>query len=171
MKRSEVIGIIVIVVVIVGFFFALRATVPLFVISGPCMEPNLYTGQVLIINKGAYWFHEPQRGDVLVCHSPEGGTILIKRVIALPGEEIEIKNGQVYIDGYPLKEPYIKEPPAYSYPLWEVPPGHYFVLGDNRNDSHDSHYFGPVPRDNIIGKAWLSIWPVTDWGLAPNYAG
>jgi signal peptidase I len=166
MKKSELISIIVIIAVIVGVFFALRATVPLFVVYGSSMEPNLDSGQVLIVNKGAYLFQEPQRGDVIVYCSPEKGHNIIHRIVALPGEKVEIKNGKLYINHELVEESYTQGHSA-PYAQRVVPLDHYFIVGDNRGNT----MVEMVPRENIIGKAWLSIWPVTDWGLAPNYAG
>jgi signal peptidase I len=91
----------------------------------------------------------------------------IKRLIALPGDTIEIKEGTVYLNGQTIDEPYIKEYPTYTMEMKEIPEGEYFVLGDNRNHSNDSHSWGTVPRENIIGKVWLSIWPP---GTIPSYA-
>ena len=82
---------------------------------------------------------------------------------------MEVRDGTVYINGTQLDEPYIKEPPRYSLKPWLIPDDEYFVLGDNRNISEDSHNGWTVPRQNIIGKDWLSIWPPGEWGLAPNY--
>jgi len=136
-----------------------------------CMEPNIHEGQRIIISKIAYKLHEPQRGDVVVFHAPLAPEEdYIKRIIALPGETVEVKDGLVYINGKALDEPYIMEPPTYTYPAKEIPENEYFVLGDNRNDSNDSHEWGTVPRENIVGKAWLSIWPPSDWGLVLNYS-
>ncbi len=138
------------------------------------MEPSLHNGQQLLINKVVYYFYEPERGDVIILHPTppysSKTTPFIKRIIALPGDTIEIKNGAVYVNGSKLDEPYIKEPPAYSFQQKKIPENEYFVLGDNRNNANDSHNGWTVPRQNIVGKAWLSIWPPGEWGFVPNYS-
>jgi len=140
------------------------------------MNPNFHDGQRLLANKAVYkFFHEPERGDVVIFHPPnnEQGDY-IKRIIGLPGESVEIKKGIVYIhkngEVFPLDEPYIKEPPRQPFKGGIIPENEYFVLGDNRNNSGDSRSGWLVPRQNIIGKAWLSIWPLNEWGLAANYS-
>jgi signal peptidase I len=137
------------------------------------MEPCLQDEQQLIINKFVYHFQEPERGDVIIFHPPPPynpkTTPFIKRIIALPGDTVEIENGNVYINDTELNEPYIKEPPTYNLLEQEIPENEYFVLGDNRNNASDSHTGWTVPRQNIIGKAWLSIWPPSQWGLVLDY--
>ena len=138
------------------------------------MEPGLQDGQQLLINKVVYYFHEPERGDVIILHPPppysSKATPFIKRIIALPSDTIEVKNGAVYVNGLKLDEPYIKEPPTYNFQQKKIPENEYFVLGDNRNSASDSHNSWTVPRQNIIGKAWLSIWPPSEWGVVSNYS-
>ncbi len=166
--------ILVIIIVAIVIFFLLQTTVQKSSVNGYSMEPGLQDGQQLLINKVVYYFHEPERGDVIILHppppySPET-TPFIKRIIALPGDTIEVKNGAVYVNGSKLDEPYIKEPPTYNFQQKKIPENEYFVLGDNRNNTNDSHTGWTVPRQNIIGKAWLSIWPPGEWGLVPNYS-
>ena len=135
------------------------------------MQPGLHEGQRLLVNKVAYSFHEPERGDIIVFQPPNNRqSDYIKRIIASPGDTIEIKNGSVYVNDVKLDEPYISEKAKSNFKEDEVPEGDYFVLGDNRNSSNDSRRGWTVPRENIIGKAWLSIWPPREWGLAPNYS-
>lgn len=172
-KLRQILAIILLAVVI---FLLLQGTVQSFRVEGFSMEPSLHggpnNGQYLLVVKAIYWFHPPQRGDVIVLRSLENpNRDLIKRVIALPGETVEVKEGKVYIDGTPLDEPYILEEPDYIYPSRQVPPDSYFVLGDNRNSSNDSHVWASpwLPRENIIGKAWISYWPRSEWHLIPNY--
>ncbi|MFH1486281.1 MAG: signal peptidase I [Chloroflexota bacterium] len=175
-------------------FVLMRAVVQNFKVEGSSMEPNLHNEQYLLVNKVEYFaiemehvttilpivqwegppliyvFHPPQRGDVVVFRFPkEPSRDFIKRVIATPGERVEIESGKVYIDGMLLNEDFIAEGPHYTLKEQTVPTDHYFVLGDNRNNSSDSHVWGMVPRENIVGKAWLSYWPINRWGLAPNY--
>ncbi|MBA7473365.1 Signal peptidase IB [subsurface metagenome] len=169
MKRflREILSTIILAVII---FVLLQTTFQTFIVIQCCMEPNFQEGQRLIINKVVYHFHEPEMGDVIILHPPfNPETTFIKRIIALPGDTVEIKMGAVYVDGYPLDEPYIKEPPSYIMREREVPADNYFVLGDNRNNANDSHIWGTVPRENIVGKVWLSIWPPARWGIVPDY--
>ena len=164
----EILGTILLAVVI---FLILQATVQSFIVVGSSMEPGLNDGQRLLINKAAYILHEPEWGDVVVFRSPNNpGADYIKRIIALPGDTVEIKTGTVYVNGSPMDEPYLKDLPSYKLPSQTIPGNNYFVLGDNRNNSSDSHNGWTVPRQNIIGKAWLSTWPPSQWGLVANYS-
>ncbi len=164
--------------ILAGVFVFLLQTVitipPSEVVSGS-MEPTLQVGQRLIISKIAYTFHEPERGDIITFHPPNSPkAIFIKRIIGLPGESVETKTGKVYIYKgdkiIELDEPYIMEPTYAPYERGMIPEDKYFVLGDNRNNSGDSRTGWVVPRQNIIGKAWLSIWPPDRWGPAPNHS-
>lgn len=152
-------------------FFAARATIQTFVVVMTSMEPNFHDGQRLVVNKAVYIFGEPERGDVIIFRAPNGRQEdFIKRVIAIPGDTVEVKNGAVYVNGIKLDEPYIADLPNYTLEKQEVPEDSYFVLGDNRNHSNDSHHGWMVPRENIIGKAWLMTWPPNDWGVVPDYS-
>ncbi len=168
----DILSILVIAVVI---FFGQRATIQGFAVDGPSMNYSFHDGQRLLVNKVVYYFHEPERGDVIIFHPPfNEHDDYIKRIIGLPGESIEIEQGTVYIhtkDGraLPLNEPYITERSSQSFKGDTIPENEYFVLGDNRNNSYDSRGGWTLPRKNIIGKAWLSIWPPEIWGLAANY--
>lgn len=138
-------------------------------VVGYSMSPTLDDGQFLAVNKLAYRLHEPERGDIVVFRDPiNPNRKLIKRVIGLPGDVVEIRQGQVLINEQPLEEPYIQVPAHYSQPPLPIPEGHYFVLGDNRNNSSDSSNWGPLPRKNIVGKAWISYWPPSLWGIIPH---
>ena len=179
-------------------FLSVRASFQNFKVEGSSMYPTLENGQFLIVNKLVYSevdmeklssfvpfvdagsdpkhnvFHGPERGDIIVLKDPRNTeTDLIKRVIGLPGETLEIQDGKVYINDHLLDEPYIKA-------VWHdtkqkilIPPGEYFVMGDNRDNSLDSRssQVGLVPQDLIIGKAMLSYWPRDKFGLAPNEEG
>jgi signal peptidase I len=153
-------------------FFAIHFMIQNFRIDGTSMEPNLHNSEYVIVNKTAYWFgHNPQRGDVIVFQAPDQPqNDRVKRVIGLPGETVEVKpDGTVYINGHQLEEPYVAtHHSGASYGPKVVPEGEYFVMGDNRSVSYDSREGGPVPRNKIIGKAWLIIWPLRDWGFVPN---
>jgi len=151
-------------------FFSLRATFETSVVVYGSMEPGIEDGQRLIINKATYHFHEPERGDVIILYPPhDPDDTYIKRIIALPGDTIEVKRGRVYINGSPVHEPYLKEPPTYTLQQQTIPENNYFVLGDNRNVSNDSHNGWTLPRESIIGKVWLSIWPPDKWEVVDNY--
>lgn len=135
-------------------------------IPSPAMLPTLEIGDRLIINKLDYRFKLPQRKDIIVFNPiPElqqrnYKDPFIKRIIGLPGETIQVKAGKVYINNQPLPENYISEPPTYQFGPVRVPPHSYFVLGDNRNNSFDSHYWGFVPKEYIIGRASKIFWPL-----------
>jgi signal peptidase I len=161
-------------------FLGIHYTVQNTEVTSGSMLPTLSIGERLFINKLAYKFDRlPQRGDIIVfVPPPEANAIsdtdYIKRVIGLPGEIVEIKDGTVKIhktDGtvITLDEPYIAAEPDYNYTSPIIPPGNYFVMGDNRNNSGDSHKGWTVPFNNIIGKAWFVTWPFSKFGAAPNY--
>ncbi len=135
------------------------------------MEPTLQEGQYLIISKISYRFHAPERGDIIVLRPPNGDADslpYIKRLIGIPGDEVEVRNGRVWVNGTVLNESYISGPPTYS-GAWTLGADEYFVLGDNRNNSSDSHAWGPLHRDQIIGKAVFRYWPLNRFGPFPNH--
>lgn len=152
------------------------------------MVPTLQVDDRLIVDKVSYHFRDPQRGDIIVFMPPEEAAVVctgprvqqssskdayIKRIIALPGEKVEVRQGQVFINGQPLQEDYLEEVPDYQYGPRVVPENSYLVLGDNRNNSCDSHYWGFVPRENIIGRAVVRFWPlgrVGEISSEPRYA-
>jgi len=163
----EILGLVLLAVVI---FLLLQVVFPRFEVVGSSMEPSLHDGQRLLINRAVYFFREPEAGEVVVFQAPKNPRAeYIKRIIAEPGDVVEVKEGVVYVNGSPLDEPYIKDEPGYTLSPEEIPENNYFVLGDNRNNSNDSHNGWTVPRQNIVGKAWLSIWPPGQWGLVTNY--
>jgi signal peptidase I len=134
------------------------------------MLPTLQINDRLIIDKISYNFRNPERGDIVV-FSPTDALkaqnfkdAFIKRLLGLPGDKVEVKEGRVYVNDQPLKENYIDEKPNYNFGPVTVPPNQYLVLGDNRNNSYDSHYWGFVPRDHIIGKAVVRFWPLNRVG-------
>jgi signal peptidase I len=152
-------------------FLLLQTTIQSSIVLGSSMEPGMEDGQRLIINKAVYHFHEPARGDVIILRPPiEPHKEYVKRVIGIPGDTVEVRSGVVYVNGLPLKEPYIKEIPRYNFASFTVPENNYFVLGDNRNNSNDSHTGWTVTGDNIVGEAWLRIWPINEWGTVPGYS-
>ncbi len=136
-------------------------------VEGQSMEPNLHSNQRLVVEKMSYRFHGPERFDIVVLRLPsQGDELLIKRVVGLPGETVEISNGHVSVNGQVLEEPFaVGETRPGRQSSVVVPPLHVYVLGDNRNHSNDSRNFGPVPIENIIGRAWLSYWPLEDAGV------
>jgi signal peptidase I len=164
-------------------FFLVRMVVLNFRVDGESMIPNLDDKQMLLVNRNAYQFFDfggtryypfdpPERGDIVVFDPPEESEKpYIKRIIGLPGEHITFGDGNVYVDGELLEEDYIKD--RTNCRRREscdviVPPDYVYVLGDHRSNSSDSRVFGPVPISNVVGKAWLSYWPVDDIGFVPH---
>jgi len=140
-----------------------------FRIEGSSMEPSMHQDQYVLVDKISYKIGNPHRGDVVVFNYPLATERdFIKRVIGLPGETVTIRGGVVSIDGHPLQEPYIAQPPDYEN-SWTLGPDQYFVLGDNRNSSLDSHSWGPLDRHYLIGRALFVYWPPKLWGLVPHY--
>ncbi|MCB0194946.1 MAG: signal peptidase I [Anaerolineae bacterium] len=143
-------------------------------VYGQSMEPNLHTDQRLIVEKLSYnryvrqylGFDGPQRGHVVVIRIEEqNDELLIKRVIGLPGDVIEIHDGQVFVNNQPLNEPYLSSVTSGFYGPVTIPPLHIFVLGDNRSFSNDSRNFGTIPLKNVVGRAWFSYWPAEQIGF------
>lgn len=136
------------------------------------MVPTLQPGDRLVVEKISYRLHSPQRGDIVVFHPPfnlqaegyDNDQVFIKRVIGLPGETLQVQGGKVYVDGQPLSEHYTYEPANYDLPPLQIPLGTVFVMGDNRNNSNDSHIWGFLPEENILGHANFRFWPVERWG-------
>ena len=134
------------------------------------MEPTIEPGERFFVNKISYRLHDPERGDIIILHSPydPAGTPNIKRIIGLPGETIAIKNGTVYINGCVLEEPYLTQPTTGTLAATVIPANNYFVMGDHRSVSMDSRHWGTLPREDIIGKAVWRYWPFSRFGPAPN---
>ena len=176
--RRDIVETVLLVIVI---YTLVNLTTARAIVEGPSMQPNFYTGQLVVINRFAYFFAEPQRGDVVVLHNPRadcqapskieesGCEDLIKRVIGLPGENIQIEQGRVYVNGTQINEPYVQD---YCHVgcdgKWSLDENHYFILGDNRNNSYDSHSFGPILRSLIVGEAWIRYWPPQDANVIPH---
>lgn len=171
-------------VLAVLIFLAVRAMAQNFRVEGASMEPGLHNGQYLLVNKAVYFklnldtldkylpfidpgdnperfiFHGPRRGDVIVFEYPEDRSRdFIKRVIGVPGDIVRVDEGQVFVNGVPLDEPYVNEEHRSNMEEKVVPAGEYFVLGDNRGNSSDSRSWGFVPEENIIGRAMFTYWP------------
>jgi signal peptidase I len=147
---------------------------PRYVVDGASMQPTFHTSERVIVDRVTMLFSGPSRGDVIVLDSPEtSDELLIKRVIGLPNETVTIREGRVHIDGKLLNEPYVLGYCSYRScnGNWDLGPDQYFVLGDNRSHSLDSHSFGPVPRSAIVGIARVRYWPPDEVGLlsAPSY--
>jgi signal peptidase I len=163
---------VVITVIIAAAVFALlRLTVQSYTVVMSSMEPTFQQGDCIMVSKVSYRSSGPQRGDVIVFNPPFDSQFpFIKRVIGLPGDIVEIKNGEVSINGTPLEEnEYIAAEPNYTMSATEVSQNEYFVLGDNRNNSTDSSKGWTVPRENIIGKAWFTYWPPSKLGGVKHY--
>ncbi len=144
----------IILAVVIHIFLA-QATV----VYGQSMEPSLHSTERLVIEKVSYYFSAPQRHDIVVLDLPQMPELLIKRVIGLPGETIEIRNGVVFVDGKAQDETYVSIPGDTQYGPLNLRPMTYFVMGDNRINSNDSRAFGPVTRSSVVGRAWLRYWP------------
>ena len=142
----------------INVYFAEAALVE----DGPSMQPNLYRGDRVMIEKISYRLHAPQRGDIVVAERPNGEVALIKRIVALPGETIEVRDGHVLINGLTIDEPWVENFGGPDYPLTQIPTGHIFIMGDNRGNSHDSRQIGPIPIEDIKGRAWLVYWPLEE---------
>jgi len=159
----------ILIAIIINLFLAQATRV-----YGQSMEPNLHTDQRLVVEKLSYNpyvrqylnLSGPEQGDIVVVSVPsQGGELLIKRVIGLPGDVVEIHDGVVFVNSRPLREPYLNENTLGTYGPVTVPPLHIFVLGDNRNFSNDSRNFGTVPLKRVVGRAWFSYWPVDQVGF------
>ena len=174
MKRShlarEIIETIALTLLIFG---VIRFAVQNYLVDGISMQPGLKSNEYVLVNKMAYLFHGPQRGDVIVFHWPQDtNKDLIKRVIGLPGDTVSIDGNSVWVDNVLLKEPYlppIKGPANPIANVWKVGPNQYFVMGDNRQYSDDSRSWGLVPKNFIVGKAVMVYWPLSNWQIINTY--
>ena len=139
------------------------------IVNGLSMYPTFNNGDYLVIDELSYNFlREPTRGEVIVFHPPIAGSrYFIKRVIGLPGETVEIKDGKVFVNGEILPETYLKQTTALD-SAWQLGQNEYFVMGDNRSASSDSRVWGKLPEQNIVGRALLRLWPVTEAAYLPG---
>lgn len=160
-----IVGALVVALLIKTFLFQA------FYIPSESMEPTLMVGDRVIVNKLSYKLHDVNRGDLIVFTKPEGEGDdgvhdLIKRVIGLPGETVSARDNVLYIDGKPLEEPYLPEGTfTDNFESEPIPEGYVFVMGDNRTDSRDARYFGPIPEDSIVGRAFFRVWPPSQIGF------
>lgn len=151
-------------------FFMIRFAIENYRIEGYSMEPNFHDGQFLLVNKIQYLLSPPRRGDVIIFRYPlNPKKNFIKRVIGLPGEKVQIQAGKIYVNDVRVPEPYPYNFADYDWGPVTIGPDEYFVLGDNRPESSDSHAWGMLPAKDIIGKAWVSYWPYELWGVVPDY--
>lgn len=156
-EAAQVVIPALILALIVHLFLA-QATV----VFGQSMEPNLHPHQRLIVDKISYRLHAPQRNDIVVIRLPDMDELLVKRIVALPGELVEIRSGIVYVNGEAVAEPFPHDMTPYDMTPLILGPLSYFVLGDNRSNSNDSRAFGPVTLDEILGRVWLRYWPLDE---------
>ena len=178
-------------------FLVLHISVQNFQVQGPSMQPTLNEGAYVLVNKLVYLrfqpkeligllpfvdveeedsvfaFHAPRRGEVIIFRYPRDITRdFVKRVVGVPGDTVELKQGQLYVNDVLIDEPYITSPDSRNVERLLVPENAYYVLGDNRRVSNDSRDWGPVPTDNIVGRAWVSFWPLDRWqalGIRPRF--
>jgi signal peptidase I len=138
-------------------------------VEGGSMEPSLHDGEFVVINRLAYRWNDPQRGEIIVFRFPlDPERRFIKRIIGLPGDTVMVENGMVFVNDIPIEEPYVNTPPRYD-GAWTVEEQHVFVLGDNRNNSSDSQNWGSLSVEEIIGKAVIIYWPLNDLSVIPHY--
>ncbi|QIZ70330.1 signal peptidase I [Oxynema aestuarii] len=167
-ENLQVLGIALILALVIRTFIAEPRYIP-----SNSMQPNLHIGDRLVVEKVSYKFRPPEAGEILVFDPPPAlqkfgyseDQAFIKRAIATEGQTVQIESGQVYLDNRPLSEAYIAEPPAYDWGPKPVPPEQLFVLGDNRNNSNDSHVWGFLPIQNVIGRAAFRFWPLNRIGF------
>jgi len=163
-KRSGCMGFIIdtveTILLALVLFLAINTLSARVRVENVSMKPTLQPGEFLLINRVSYKLGEPSIGDIVVFHAPGVSDLdYIKRIIGLSGDEVRVEGGIVYVNDQPLFEPYIADSPNYN-GTWTVPEDSYFVLGDNRNNSSDSHQWGFVPKEDIVGRALLIYWPL-----------
>ncbi|HLZ56224.1 MAG TPA: signal peptidase I [Ktedonosporobacter sp.] len=172
MKRSHIIREIVeIVAIIVLFALVVHYVVQNFQATDTSMQPTFAANAQVMVNKTAYLFHPPERGDVIVFHFPQDTRrVIIRRVIGLPGDTIRTNINQIIVNGVVLNEPYVRMPVNTVAKVWKVPADSYYVLSDNRTFNDDSRTWDSVPKSYIVGKAVLIYWPMSNWQLVNTYS-
>jgi signal peptidase I len=151
-------------------FLVIRFAAQSYRVEGESMEPGLHSDEFVLVDKVAYLFQSPQRGDVIVFRYPlDVQRDFIKRIIGLPGDTIRTTSSGVIIDGQALHEPYISFPFNFDNNTWKLGPDQFFVMGDNRDNSLDSRTWGPLDRNYIIGKAVAVYWPVSNWEIINTF--
>lgn len=169
--RNLLIDIIETVLLAAILYISIEAISARIRVDGFSMVPTLQSGELVVVNKLAYKWNEPETGDIVVFQYPrDPEQEYIKRVIGTAGDTVRIEDGQVYVNDTPIFEPYISTPTSYENE-WIIPQDSIFVLGDNRNNSSDSHSWGPVPMNLVIGKAFVVYWPPDRWGLIRHGVG
>ena len=163
------------VVMIVALYTVINLALPRYIVEGRSMQP-VFRGEGnerVIVSRIEYFFNDPQRGDIIVLENPDDVSVYyIKRVLGLPGETVRMEDGRVYINGEAIDEPYIPDlchSTKCTHREWVLGANEYFVLGDNRNASHDSTAFGAIDRSLIVGRAWIHYWPPEDWKLFEHF--
>ncbi|MDB5058984.1 MAG: signal peptidase [Chloroflexi bacterium] len=173
LRSSRIVEIVKTLAITALLYLGIQATVSPRVVDGQSMEPTLHNQEWIMLDKVSYMFHAPQRGDVIVFKYPFNPTQdYIKRIIGVPGDHVVVGNGHVYVNGQQLSERYIAAAPNYTDSV-TVPQGFLYVLGDNRDNSSDSHVWGLLPRANVEGRAMFSYWPIPDLTFLhqPSYVG
>jgi signal peptidase I len=167
-SRKAIKELLQIAIVTVLIYVGVHATISPRIVDGQSMEPTLHNNEWVMLDKVSYMLHSPQRGDIIVFKYPQNPTQdYIKRVIGVAGDHVLVADGHVYVNGRQLSESYIADPPDYSqaqcsYCDVVVPKGYLYVLGDNRDNSSDSHVWGFVPLGNVVGRAMFAYWPMPD---------
>jgi len=172
LRRSGMLREIIETLILIASIYALvNLTTVRYFVEGPSMEPTFVGGQFVMVSRLSYLLGSPERGDIVIFNAPgaqENDPPLIKRVIGLPGETIEFRSQQLFINGVETAEPYINEACQIGRcqdRSWQLGPDQFFFMGDNRNNSRDSRYFGPVSIDRVIGTALIRYWPPSDWAI------
>jgi signal peptidase I len=173
MSRSPIVGWVATIAVTVLLYLGIHAAIEPRIVIGQSMEPTLHTNEYVMLDKLSYLFHQPARGDIVVFKYPYAPSEdYIKRVIGLPGDHVVVQDGHVYVNGRRLDERYIANPPDYADDR-VVPKGDLYVLGDDRDNSSDSHEWGLLPQKDLVGRAMFAFWPLPDlsWFQRPVYIG